>query len=179
MLVWKLSLPSQAAVHPHRIFFARFLARRTASRRDRPNNRELKDEQTGIIPNWNPPADTARGQKWGAAWELRPFVTPKPAPHMGCVQSSSIISALCMFLVWIRSVSPSLPCSWDDRITSHPVELVGSDQNPSMLEGIGLGLAGPSFFTACFSPGGLIRRSRPPGSGEAVAFSFAGMGSSY
>ena len=23
-----------------------------------------------------------------------------------------------------------------------------------MLEGIGLGLAGPSFFTACFSPGG-------------------------
>ena len=74
MLVWKLSLPSQAAVHPHRIFFARFSARRTASRRDRPNNRELKDEQTGIIPNWNPPADTARGQKWGAAWELRRFV---------------------------------------------------------------------------------------------------------
>ena len=48
-----------------------------------------------------------------------------------------------------------------------------------MLEGIGLGLAGPSFFTACFSPGGLIRGRRPPGSGEAVAFSFAGMGSSY
>ena len=24
-----------------------------------------KDEQTGIVPNWNPPADTAGGQKWG------------------------------------------------------------------------------------------------------------------
>src|SRR5271167_4981768 len=52
-------------------FFAHFSARTTASRRDRPNNRESKDEQTGIIPNLNPPADTAGGQKWGAAWELR------------------------------------------------------------------------------------------------------------
>ena len=47
-----------------------------------------------------------------------------------------------------------------------------------MLEGIGLGLAGPSFFTACFSQG-VIRGHRPPGSGEAVAFGFAGMGLSH
>ena len=44
----------------------------------------------------------------------------------------------CSFGVWIRSVSPSLPCSPDDRITSHPVELVGSTIS-LMLEGIGLG----------------------------------------
>jgi hypothetical protein len=44
-----------------------------------------------------------------------------------------------------------------------------------MLKGVGLGLAGPSFFTACFSQGALTGR-RPPGSGEAVAFSFAGLG---
>src|SRR5271169_662009 len=60
-------------------FFAHFSARTTASRRDRPNNRESKDEQTGIIPNLNPPADTAGGQKWGAAWELHRNTAPKLA----------------------------------------------------------------------------------------------------
>jgi len=42
-----------------------------------------------------------------------------------------------------------------------------------MHEGVGLGLAGPSFFAAYFSQGGAVGH-RPPGSGEAVAFSFAG-----
>src|SRR5271157_915942 len=60
-------------------------------------------------------------------------------PHMGCFQSSSIISALCMLLgVRIRRVSPYLPCSPDDRITSHPVEL-GSDHNPSCSRASGSG----------------------------------------
>ena len=35
MLVWKLSLPSQAAVHPHRIFFRRFQRLAIDDRRSR------------------------------------------------------------------------------------------------------------------------------------------------
>src|SRR5208337_5121319 len=100
-------------------------------------------------------------------------------PHMGCFQSSSIISALCMLLsVWIRSVSPSLPCSHDDRITSHPVELVGSDHNPSCLRASGSGWRDHPFSRRV-SARGSIRGHRPPGSGEAVAFGFAGMGLSH
>jgi MFS family permease len=49
-------------------------------------------------------------------------VFPVKLIHFGIVRAPG---------VWIRSVSPSLPCSPDDRITSHPVELVGSDHNPS------------------------------------------------
>ena len=46
-----------------------------------------------------------------------------------------------------------------------------------MLEGVGLGLAGTILLNGVFQPG-KIRGHRPPGSGEAVAFSFsfAGMG---
>ena len=62
----------------------------------------------------------------------------------------------------------------DDRITSHPVELVGSDIIPH-ARGHRARIGGRSFFTACFSPG-VDPRSPPPGSGEAVALSFAGMG---
>ena len=95
---------------------------------------------------------------------------------MGCFRSSSFISALCLLLgVWIRSVSPSLPCSPDDRITSHPVELVGSDHNPSCSRASGSGWRDHPFSRRV-SARGLIRGHRPPGSGEAVAFSFAGMG---
>ena len=89
-------------------------------------------------------------------------------PHMGCFQSSSFISALCMLLgVWIRSVSPSLPCSPDDRITSHPVELVGSDHNPSCSRASGSGLRDHPFSRRVSargvnprSPPARIRRSR-------------------
>ena len=45
----------------------------------------------------------------------------------------------------------------DGRITSHPVEPFGLGPQSLMLEGIGLGLAGPSFFTACFSQGAHLR----------------------
>ena len=85
--------------------------------------------------------------------KLRPLLYPAP-PHMGCVQSSSIISALCMLLVWIRSVSPSLPCSPDDRITSHPVELVGSDQNPSCSRVSGSGWRDHPFSRRVSAQGG-------------------------
>ena len=47
-----------------------------------------------------------------------------------------------------------------------------------MLEGVGLGLAGTILLNGVFQPG-KSRGHRPPGSGEAVAFSFAGMGSSH
>jgi hypothetical protein len=99
-------------------------------------------------------------------------VVQKHPPHMGGFQSSSIIWALCMLLgVWIRSVSPSLPCGPDDRITSHPVELVGSDHNPSCSRASGSGWRDHPFSRRV-SARGLIRGRRPPGSGEAVAFSF-------
>jgi hypothetical protein len=45
---------------------------------------------------------------------------------MGRFQSSSIIWALCILLGgWIRSVSPSLPCSPDDRFRARKILLVG------------------------------------------------------
>ena len=47
-----------------------------------------------------------------------------------------------------------------------------------MLEGVGLGLAGTILLNGVFQPG-KSRGQRPPGSGEAVAFSFAGMGLSH
>ena len=81
------------------------------------------------------------------------------------------------FCVWIRSVSPSLPCSPDDRITSHPVELVGSDHNPSCSRASGSGWRDHPVKRRVSAKG--KRGHRPPGSGEAVAFSFAGMGSSH
>ena len=84
----------------------------------------------------------------------------------------------CSSGVWIRSVSPSLPCSPDDRITSHPVELVGSDHNPSYSRASGSGWRDHPFSRRV-SARGLIRGRRPPGSGEAVAFGFAGMGLSH
>ena len=77
-----------------------------------------------------------------------------------------------------RRVSPSLPCSPNDRITSHPVELVGSDHNPSCSRASGSGWRDHPFSRRV-SARGLIRGRRPPGSGEAVAFSFAGVGLSY
>jgi len=90
-------------------------------------------------------------------------------PHTGCFQSSLFISALWMLLgVWI-SVSPSLPCSPDDRITSHPVELVGSDHNPSCSRASGSDWRDHPFSRRV-SARGSIRGHRPPGSGEAVAF---------
>ena len=79
---------------------------------------------------------------------------------MGCIQSSSIISALRLLLgVWIRSVSP-YSMQPDDRVASHPVELVARTII-LMLEGIGPGLAGPSFFAACLSARGLSAGSPP------------------
>ena len=97
-----------------------------------------------------------------------PPTPPSTTPHMGCFQSSSFISALCMLLgVWIRSVSPSSPCSPDDRITSHPVELVGSDHNPSCSRASGSGWRDHPFSRRVSAPGvdprsppARIRRSR-------------------
>ena len=57
--------------------------------------------------------------------------------------------------------SPSLPCSPDDRITSHPVELVGSDHNPSCSRASGSGWRDHPFSRR-LSARGLIRGRRPP-----------------
>ena len=96
---------------------------------------------------------TSAGYGYDEALETQTSSQSSP-PHMGCVQSSSIISALCMLLVWIRSVSPSLPCSPDDRITSHPVELVGSDQNPSCSRVSGSGWRDHPFSRRVSAQGG-------------------------
>ena len=86
---------------------------------------------------------------------------------------SFILALRISFCVWIRSVSPSFACSLDGRITSHPVELVGSDHNPSCSRASGSGWRDHSVNRRVSAR--EFRGHRPPGSGEA-AFSFAGVG---
>ena len=101
-----------------------------------------------------------------------------PLRSLRSLPLSFILPLRISFCVWIRSVSPSLPCSPDGRITSHPVELVGSDHNPSCSRASGSGWRDHPFSRRV-SARGSIRGHRPPGSGEAVAFGFAGMGLSH
>ena len=118
----------------------------------------------------------------------RPTASPNPPRIYGRAiprltwgvssQAHSFRHCACSLCVWIRSVSPSFPCSPDDRITSHPVELVGSGHNPSCSRVSGSGWRDHPFSRRV-SARGLIRGRRPPGSGEAVAFSFAGEGLSH
>ena len=76
-------------------------------------------------------------------------------PHMGCIQSSSIISAL-RLLLWrldpkrepVSSMQP------DDRITSHPVELVARTIIPH-ARGYRARVGGTILFHGVFQPRGL------------------------
>src|SRR5271166_3615826 len=125
------------------------------------------------------PAKRGEAQRTAAGYT----VTSERAPArswlpLRSLRRSFILPLRISFCVWIRSVSPSLPCSPDDRITSHPVELVGSDHNPSYSRASGSGWRDHPFSRRV-SARGSIRGHRPPGSGEAVAFGFAGMGLSH
>ncbi len=88
---------------------------------------------------------------------------------------SFILALRISFGVWIRSVSPSFACSLDGRITSHPVELVGARTIIPHARGRRARVGGDHPVKRRVSAR-QSRGHRPPGSGEAVAFGFAGMG---
>ncbi len=91
---------------------------------------------------------------------------------------SFILALRISFGVWIRSVSPSFACSLDGRITSHPVELVGARTIIPHARGRRARVGGDHPVKRRVSAR-QSRGHRPPGSGEAVAFGFAGMGLSH
>ena len=125
-----------------------------------PGARSLEDKKA-VVPPEGCGYSRAGNLTWGVSSQAQSF--------RHCASSSAF---------WIRSVSPSVPCSPDDRITSHPVELMGSDHNPSCSRASGSGWRDHPFSRRV-SARGSIRGHRPPGSGEAVAFSFAGVGLSH
>ena len=99
-------------------------------------------------------------------------------PPLWSLPRSFILALRISFGVWIRSVSPSFACSLDGRITSHPVELVGARTIIPHARGRRARVGGTILLNGVFQPGKAAGH-RPPGSGEAVAFGFAGMGSNY
>jgi hypothetical protein len=108
----------------------------------------------------------------------KPLFGAKMFPHMGLFPSSWTISALGA-LLW-RLDPRREPVFRHAALTAaspHIRSSLGSDHNPSCSRASGSGWRDHPVKRR-LSAKERIRGHRPPGSGEAVAFSFAGMGSS-
>ena len=100
----------------------------------------------------------------------RSWLPLRSLPH------SFILALRISFCVRIRSVSPSF--AMQPRRPHHLTSGRASWARTIIPRARGrrARVGGTILFHGVFQPGGLIRGHRPPGSGEAVAFSFAGMG---